>query len=509
MSLILYLKISRANWRALGVFFLAILMAINPYYAVGRTVLAQVETEIPSQTIYEAINARISDMAEGVSSLSDLQLNDFTMESADQPSNLYLLLYQLKESDSHEGALAQTAVESGYDYFTVRNAIEQGSLDDLGQGVADQQTELQRLRSLYEAALPIQQTRFNLVIQNHFQQVFADGDSLNADFDLILDLQEMHDQLFVGKPPTFFEADPSYPVNPNFQRPRQELPSKFESNQSAQIAENGEVSPNFCPVDPALSAALLASNSLQEQEGEVVSNNSQIARSGNSRGASGNFVASLFEDVIPDSPIPCEPGQFFCATLEKEYDYAQNYFPGEQTCVACRFAKINENMAKLMGDTLYPGKITGKLGELAECKDAFYTLPLDVNISFLPNPVPKYNEKVAEQIAKQKAADLAEKLKQQPQDISYLNSQQIGNTSSSILDIIDQRGQILAATNQQAINQSNVKKSSLTAPTVDVGIPSEVVQKIQEFNQYLIAYQKLLLEISALVEVISQKPNCS
>ena len=455
-----------------------------------------------SEEVANLITAKLDD----VDDLSQLSIADFELD-ADTPSNLYLRLYEQKISNIEELALKNTSLISGYNYFTVRDVVLQDSVDLLDGPIEAKQAQAAQINAIYTDELVLAQTSTDLLLNTYFFDIYANGDEGDAEFDLVSDLQTIHDLMFVGRPPTYLANNPNTSKKDLFNVSLDNAltigrsaagPSGIVSTETAP-AET-QTSGQLCPADPELLALLTdrrtANAALSSETTETAV---PIAK----------YTPRPLSEFLQPVPFKCEPGVFFCVDIEKIYERTQNYFPGDEDCVACQISKINETMEKeLLPKNLYPGKVTGLFGETAECTESFLRLPLGLNITLEGKPVISDKNRALEELTGKKPAD--SEPKKQPADnitpsIAITKSNPYNQTQ---LEIAARADKITNNINAVLLANASAKTGS-DKVTQYQGFAQNIKPKMQEFNSYLEKFQLQMLQLSQTVNDFATKPLCN
>lgn len=457
-----------------------------------------------------------------INDLADLDLNDITV-TADAPSHLYLTLYQNYTNDLHESALRQAAITSGYNYFTVKHVIEDNQIDGLaGEDINSKRAEAEAVNNLYIDELTITKAGAELLRDTYFFDRYANGVSTDSDFDLVNDLQTIHNLLFVGTPPTLIESNPNLIKTSVFDQlsagdpdsnitttTPESITAPRQNQDGADSIEPADSSENYCPADPELLAILQDYNESQ-------SVNSSATNNGGSR-PTGNqipYAPKRLSDALRQGNSKCKEGQFFCVEIEKTYTRTQNYFPGDSSCVACQISLMNEDISNnlLSGGSLYPGRVTGLLGEAAECKEVLLNLPLDLNISLEAKPFVPEGNSAADRLLSESPEDFAP-VKQPIDDLITTQQNAIGrflarNSNSSLVDITENKRSLDSEIKSRQ-QTYNLAADASNDPATASGFTQELVPKMRQFNAYLDSFSRQISDIGLIIEEMAQKKSCS
>lgn len=505
-----------------------------------------------NQNYREVVNSRIIEQVNGLNDLSEIDVLDF--ELSNEPSNLYLGMLNLSGNEVHRQALEATSVVTGQSIFAVRDIIENNGNFDFGIPPAQTQALIGQIQNIYTEEKLLAELAIETTASQFFFERYTNAID-DAEFDLITDLQLIHELLFTERPPTYIESDPSKRGRNPFRdshlgRLRDLVTSQnsasptdgstggqagegtgvVDEGTSAEVNEvdSGNSDDSFCPVDPELAAMVSAYNETfgsqpvsdsDENEDNFANND---PRDNNDSGAGNNTnvngegsgfttrsIASRFQQ--DNSPFPCEEGQFFCVEIIKEFARTKNYFPGDSDCTACRISRINQQLTNnVLKKNLSPGKVTGNFGELAECKEAYINLPLNLNVRFEGKPIIKQDEDLISDLAnpevRSKSNQILSKLNNQ--DIDQLVAARVAQNNANLVDIGLKAQQRL---DELGTNLQTLSLASSDSQKVNFykSLNTDLLPQIQGFNQMLrTTTEQLTFMLRTFDEFISN-PSCN
>lgn len=512
MILYMNLKSTETVWKRTLVWLLVFWQIFLPNNEVSNVVMANNFTD----QFRTELSLSIENQAEDISDLEDLKLSDFELTNdTDSAMNLYLTLLNRDLNIAYDEALSQTAKTNNIDYFEVIAALS-------GQTDAN---KAKAVKTSFESEYKLSRQAIDLIDRNYFFDIYANGLD-DAEFDLIIDLQNLHETLFTGRPNTPFrstkspdELERSFLDEPAIQTKK---PLSNGSNQQRTPAQIGQTSQaleasadqeslalNFCPVDPELSAILNQNNDNTNTVENSPRNQNNNGSGSSNLGLTPEPSRSL-ANLLSAENRDCPPGSIFCYEIEKIYDRTQNYFPGDSDCVACQISRINKTLNNdLLPEDLYPGKVTGNFGEMSECSAAFFNIPLLDNLSLEFKPLTDQNNNALDALLKTPVA------KQNPERIQAINELKTSNqvakaksrTGNNVLDLTQTLSETedqtkIGVAQQTSANQGSENATSQNAFTL------YLVPKMQEFNNSLNALKTQIEALDNKLNTLLNRPAC-
>ena len=512
MILYMNLKSTETVWKKTLVWLLVSWQIFLPNNEVSNVVMANNFTD----QFRTELSLSIENQAEDVSDLEDLKLSDFELTNdTDSAMNLYLTLLNRDLNIAYDEALSQTAKTNNIDYFEVIAALS-------GQTDAN---KAKAVKTSFESEYKLSRQAVDLIDRNYFFDIYANGLD-DAEFDLIIDLQNLHEILFTGRPDTPFrstkspdELERSFLEEPAIKTKKPLSNGSNQQRTPAQIAETTQaleasadqesLALNFCPVDPELSAILNQNNDTSNTAENSTRNQNNNGSGSSNLGLTPEPSRSL-ANLLSAENRDCPPGSIFCYEIEKIYDRTQNYFPGDSDCVACQISRINKTLNNdLLPEDLYPGKVTGNFGEMSECSAAFFNIPLLDNLSLEFKPLTDQNNNALDALLKTPVA------KQNPERIQAINELKTSNqvakaksrTGNNVLDLTQTLSETedqtkIGVAQQTSANQGSENATSQNAFTL------YLVPKMQEFNNSLNALKTQIEALDNKLNTLINRPAC-
>ncbi len=512
MILYMNLKSTETVWKKTLVWLLVSWQIFLPNNEVSNVVMANNFTD----QFRTELSLSIENQAEDVSDLEDLKLSDFELTNdTDSAMNLYLTLLNRDLNIAYDEALSQTAKTNNIDYFEVIAALS-------GQTDAN---KAKTIKTSFGSEYKLSRQAIDLIDRNYFFDIYANGLD-DAEFDLIIDLQNLHEILFTGRPDTPFrstkspdELERSFLDEPAIKTKKPLSNGSNQQRTPAQIAETTQaleasadqesLALNFCPVDPELSAILNQNNDNTNTVENSPRNQNNNGSGSSNLGLTPEPSRSL-ANLLSAENRDCPPGSIFCYEIEKIYDRTQNYFPGDSDCVACQISRINKTLNNdLLPEDLYPGKVTGNFGEMSECSAAFFNIPLLDNLSLEFKPLTDQNNNALDALLKTPVA------KQNPERIQAINELKTSNqvakaksrTGNNVLDLTQTLSETedqtkIGVAQQTSANQGSENATSQNAFTL------YLVPKMQEFNNSLNALKTQIEALDNKLNTLINRPAC-
>lgn len=462
------------------------------------------------------LNLSIENQAQDVSDLDELELSAFELTSdPDSAMNLYLTLLNRDLNIAYDEALSQTAKTNNIDYFEVIAALS-------GQTDAN---KAKTIKTSFESEYKLSRQAVDLIDRNFFFDIYANGLD-DAEFDLIIDLQNLHEILFTSRPETplrstksprdlerSFLEEPALKTKKNLTNANNQQSTNPQTGQVNQALENSSdedsIDLNFCPVDPELSDLLNQNDDTSDTTNG--SNQNQNNGTGSSKLGLTPEPSRNLANLLSAENRDCPPGSLFCYEIEKIYDRTQNYFPGDSDCVACQISRINKTLNNdLLSEDLYPGKVTGNFGEMSECSAAFFNIPLvDINLSLEFKPLSDQNNDALEALL---ATPTTKQNPERQQGISESNNtNQVAKaqnrTGDNVLDLTQTLSETenqtkIGVAQQTSANQGSENATSQNAFTL------YLVPKMQEFNNSLNALKTQIQALDNKLNTLLNRPAC-
>jgi len=511
MILYLNLKSTESVWKKTLAWLLVFWQIFLPNNEVGNIAMANNFTD----QFRTELSLNIENQAEDVSDLEDLALNDFELTSdPDSAMNLYLTLLNRDLNVAYDEALSQTAKTNNINYFEVIAALS-------GQTDAN---KAKAIKTSFESEYKLSRQAIDLIDRNYFFDIYANGLD-DSEFDLIIDLQNLHETLFTGRPETplrstkspdelerSFLEEPAPQTKKTLSNGNNQQRTSTQTTQTSQALEasidQASLALNFCPVDPELSALLNQDKDTNDTTADNSNQNNNSTGSSN-LGLTPEPSRSL-ANLLSVENRDCPPGSIFCYEIEKIYERTQNYFPGDSDCVACQISRINKTLNNdLLPEDLYPGKVTGNFGEMSECSAAFFNIPLLDNLSLEFKPLTDQNNDALDALLKTPVA------KQNSERIQAINEQKNSNqvakaksrTGNNVLDLTQTLSETedqtkIGVAQQTSANQGSENATSQNAFTL------YLVPKMQEFNNSLNALKTQIEALDNKLNILLNRPAC-
>lgn len=360
--------------------------------------------------------------------------NIFGNTKKDNGKNLYLLIYKELKSGPADAAISNTATYFGYTEDTTIDIID-GKLHEIVEFDAsvaqyDADHDLSTLQgamdkynaiyAYYDQQLAIETMSSELSTQVKLQEMFANGDTSDSGFDLIVDLQRIEYILFGGANESGYgtsgsggmdlgsdagssseesddsegisdddsgdgtedgeaaaEADSEIPVSSD--EPIDDKTICFEDNDLNQAFSD------FIDIDdsPSDSSAKVKVSS---------SDDSSDAGGDSSDGGSGDDtgdgdVSSLSAPPAGDwsRPLPCD--SFICLEINFVSGEDEPQYEETTNCIDCHFTYIAETLKEVTSHSLAPSKVPGNMMEDASCKAASTKILPSIRVFAISSPI--------------------------------------------------------------------------------------------------------------------------
>lgn len=262
-------------------------------------------------------------------------------------------------------------------------------------------------------------------------EIYADGDTENSGFDLLVDLDIIEKLLFQHETVTYpravspaektmslpelleereAEAAPAPPAGgaaPPAPPPAPAPPAPGAAGGLPPVPPEPETGgPETCFADRTLENALDAYDRTAPSGGPRTGTLRNPLTGGAAPGSAGDAeLTSQFDRThLGDDLTPAPPArritEEFCAGTDPDDKLQAQFclewsvktrlataFAEEDNCVACHIEHMNDLFKKTLNHNLIPGKITGNPFEPAQCKSGLGLVKFDVNINVLFNPI--------------------------------------------------------------------------------------------------------------------------
>ena len=481
-------------------------LQLNVHRVLIAITLALVINMVPAQAEGQTKNSlreeMLSIMADQDSRVRAERFSNFDIEG-EQP-NLYFTLYNEIILESDLNAKRTVAGRSN----TTRTGVDQV----LNNANSDQQELIED----YEAERQFYQMLAAHENETLALEIFANGSTQDASFDLLKDLERIEKILFGENYGSQYDLSNSGRSN----RRGQSVTSLFLQTRSVISGSNNETSsttpestpiqinPEICQLEDDLIDNINEYNSETstpdgEDTGETPIGGSDVLDPGERK---------ALNPLEPKDPTCTD---VFCLRVERTYTTRSSYFPQDDTCIACTVEDIATITDDLIAESLVPRKVTGNFGEPNLCKESFAKNILSMRISLLKRPiVPETN------VAFNQVTELS------PSEIQNQNRDLSATSVDPSRNLVDQT--IQSRTSLGDIDQSSISNVASEADyqnQIDQGIRSNLLEVVQDINSnaaladalanrmqtmtiYFESYQEMLTEIQTILNDVTQKDSC-
>jgi len=350
--------------------------------------------------------------------------------------NLYLLIYKELKSGPANAALENTAMYFGYTKDITMDIID-GNLHDIIKydssvaefdasqydlGILDDAISMYNdISNYYDQQLALETLSSELSTKVKLQEMFANGDTSDSGFDLIVDLRIIEYILFGGVNEDGYgsrgdggldlggdsgssggdnnEGDGVGSGTGNDEGDGEALSSP--GTEDAMTPSNKVIGDkNECFKDNELNRAFTGFIDENNDGGDSGNNDAKVKVSndgGNDTGAdssggegndagndSSELVAPASGDWLRD--LPCD--SFICLEInfvsgsDEEIQYEET-----TNCIDCHFTYIEETLKEVTSHSLTPGKVPGNMLEDASCKEASTKVFPSITVFAIPSPI--------------------------------------------------------------------------------------------------------------------------
>lgn len=348
--------------------------------------------------------------------------------------DMYFKIYQQTLVEPEAIALKTSAQRFGMKQSEV-NAIARGDISPIylrnSKITVDQAlTKMQDLNRQHQEQVAIETLRKEIEAQIQPGEMFANGNTDDSGFDLLVDLYRIEKILFdetipvdvggnqlnsggtngggagnnsANNPNSGSNVAPNNPNQPQNGGSKNETPNSGEPQTKVAPADN----PSICFADPKLEKALDDLNKNAQNDSRLKNrqattdnntNNSSPPTDNNRNATDPNSSANSDQTLQPPpagqwgEPQLCNG--VLCVQIDAKFTESKPV-PRKADCVMCHLKAINGSMKDLLSKSLLPGKLTGNLAEPAKCKAAAANAFTSTNIQVFaipkPVPAPQYN----------------------------------------------------------------------------------------------------------------------
>jgi hypothetical protein len=321
--------------------------------------------------------------------------------------NMYIEIYDTVVFKPKSNAIKKTAQKFSMTEEQMENMINDGDLSPLlerQQGLTLEKINSQyfEIYDTYQRELDTENMKTDLEQETKPDEIYADGDTSNSDFDLIQDLTVIEDILFKRTSNTALggslpELDIEF-VSEDEREAREELfeedeeqqgPGEIMQEDEMDATERDGIDPLSCLEDETgLENAVDSFEEEREaQQEEGADGEGDTDEDGELQQLDDAEIPSAVPDEWPKNFL-CPDGAFFCVDVSFDIGPSESYQKTDN-CVACHVQKINEEFDKMLEKPLSPNKISGNIFEVPKCKSAFTSLPVNMKIISMAVPAPK------------------------------------------------------------------------------------------------------------------------
>ncbi len=339
--------------------------------------------------------------------------NVFDKDTKENGQNLYLLVYNKIKKEPTDAALEQTALYFGYDDDLLLDIID-GDIYNLWQydaSVAEYDVDhnldsIEGITSKYTAVIDYYDEQLSyelmqseLTTKALIQEMFANGDTEDSGFDLIVDLQIIEVILF-GDVSTYGEdgggggSEDGDEEEEAEEEEEESVSEATEEDVSEEEEEEGVTDRAECFEDMDLSGALADLLAEEGGDGEGGAGDGDGEDGGGGGGddsdedddgspaadAIGALAAGDWGRDVPCTEFICIEVNFIDEDDEPQYEETTN-------CIDCHFTFILETIQEVTSHSLTPGKVPGNIFEDATCKEAAAHMPLSINVFLISSPI--------------------------------------------------------------------------------------------------------------------------
>jgi len=366
--------------------------------------------------------------------------NIFGNTKKDNGKNLYLLVYKELKSGPADAAIANTAYYFGYTEDTTIDIID-GKLHEIVEFDAsvaqyDVEHDLLTLQGAidkynaiydyYDQQLAIETMSSELSTQVKLQEMFANGDTSDSGFDLIVDLQRIEYILFGGANESGYgtsgsggmdlgsdagssseesddsedvsdddsgdgtaedgeaaaaEADSEIPVSSD--EPIDDKTICFEDNDLNQ-AFSDFIDIDDSPSDSSAKVKVSTGGDTGDTGGDT---DGDTGDSGDSGGSGMGDASALSAPPAGDwsRALPCD--SFICLEINFISGEDEPQYEETTNCIDCHFTYIAETLKEVTSHSLAPSKVPGNMMEDASCKEASVKIFPSIKVFAISSPI--------------------------------------------------------------------------------------------------------------------------
>lgn len=377
--------------------------------------------------------------------LSNLRLN----QPSNLPnSNIYLRTLNSFTEEIQPSIYEGMSLVTNYSTQELESIFEYNNLQpflatesDLYQ-IQSLQNKYQELLNLYQQEKDFFTNLAQLKQKTAIYEIFVDGNTQNSGFDLIADLNQIEQKLFLSNQPrsiqynnrnNFWNQFNSEPILTNLQPVSAFVYSEFtssldqdQSSNSNTTSQDNTDTPNqpnrdpinldptpeyqfptlqygaVCEIDPKLKQELdiyadqQATNSANQSDQNTTTDANPSPTQAEGSNSSSNNSSNPVVPATQSSPFnpsnfqlnqSCPADQIFCFTQEIKYNQVDLIYPqGSTDCIGCTINRLNQSLQTLLDNGVLPQKITGNFGEPAICKQGSVG-KIALNLNLIPKPL--------------------------------------------------------------------------------------------------------------------------
>lgn len=439
--------------------------------------------------------------------IEDFEFSEISFEEGEDP-NIYMILFNEIEVEAENRA--QT------------NLITQGytskDLDGIIQGQNTQANLAERYnREKDFFRLLAEQSNETLALE-----LFSNGSTADAEFDLLTDLNEIEALLFQHNQESQFGPSLSSYSNPTRTlNDTLAFEQNTDNNTDNQPNNNDTSSPNtpveidlppaeVCQIDPEILDQLRDYNN--NNSNTDTDPNPDADGDSDSDEQSGNTERKSLTPLLPRED-DCEIDDIFCFKIETIYRTEPAYFPPDD-CVACIIEDIAAITQDLVSEPLTPHKVTGNLFEPNLCKEAFSESVINIRVNLVERPI--FPSDPLEELIELTPSDLVEERNSESSP-EVDDEESVANSLARdvALGIVDnaqdsvERAQLEA----QRLDEQRLIRQGLFTVNQDIASQSILIQdlhsRMQTMNIYIDSINGMLTQINGALQSVSNKNSCS
>jgi len=402
----------------------------------------------------------------------------------DSNSDLYLTLYNEIVSKADESAVNAIAATTGSSRGQIRRTVNEGVTGEIAES-EEILEDFEREREFFR--LLGAQENETLAFE-----IFTNGTTSDADFDLLKDLNKIEKILFGEETDSQFGPSLNRPTavemaTTTFERETQSI---TEDEPDLELEDD-----QICQIDNELTNSLIEHEEAEAEEVEADTQDRKPLR---------DLVANLRE---------CD--SIFCLRIERTYKTEYAYFPTDQSCISCLVEELSNSTNELVTSSLIPHKVTGNFGEPNVCKKSFGLNILSMRISLLQRPI--IPNDTTEYVQELNPGQLAEQNREQSTstvgevdtaDRIITNQTTLLGDEATPGDLAQEASLAESLESEQEIIQANFFEVNQDLNSSSALIQT-LHQRMQTMNSYFESYQDILSEIQQTLADTLNKPSCS